>query len=141
MPRGRKPKFQIASPAILRHFDQMGKRVFNVQEIARILDEQRGRLAVGGQHKTGQIHYAAVFRLRSGHCLSNRYGLHGFRARGGIGRATYSNAYARSGGPPQFRAPTDMSRRTAKPIRSPDRHPDFLGPVGTHADSSTIFRA
>jgi predicted transcriptional regulator of viral defense system len=41
MPRGRKPKLQTASPAILRHFDQMGKRVFNAQEIARILDEQR----------------------------------------------------------------------------------------------------
>src|ERR1035441_9419851 len=41
MPRGRKPKIQAASPAILRHFDQMGKRVFNAQEIARILDEQR----------------------------------------------------------------------------------------------------
>jgi hypothetical protein len=41
MPRGRKPKLQTASPAILRHFDQMDKRVFKAQELARILDEQR----------------------------------------------------------------------------------------------------
>jgi predicted transcriptional regulator of viral defense system len=41
MPRGRKPKLQTATPAILRHFDQIGKRVFNAQELARILEEQR----------------------------------------------------------------------------------------------------
>ncbi len=41
MMRGRKPKIQAATPAILRHFEQMGKRVFNAQELARILDEQR----------------------------------------------------------------------------------------------------
>jgi hypothetical protein len=41
MPRGRKPKLQTATPAILRHFEQMGKRVFHSQELARILDEQR----------------------------------------------------------------------------------------------------
>lgn len=41
MPRGRKPKLQTATPAILRHFEQMGKRVFNSQELVRILDEQR----------------------------------------------------------------------------------------------------
>ncbi len=39
--RGRKPKIQTATPAILRHFEQIGKRVFNSQEIARILEEQR----------------------------------------------------------------------------------------------------
>jgi predicted transcriptional regulator of viral defense system len=41
MPRGRKPKLQTATPAILRHFEQMRKRVFHAQELARILDEQR----------------------------------------------------------------------------------------------------
>ena len=41
MPRGRKPKIQAATPAIIRHFEQLGKTVFNEQEIARILDEHR----------------------------------------------------------------------------------------------------
>jgi predicted transcriptional regulator of viral defense system len=41
MPRGRRPKLQNATPSILRHFEQMGKRVLNSQELARILDEQR----------------------------------------------------------------------------------------------------
>jgi predicted transcriptional regulator of viral defense system len=41
MPRGPKPKLQTATPAIIRHFEQMGKRVFNAQELSRILDEQR----------------------------------------------------------------------------------------------------
>lgn len=41
MPKGRKPKLQTATPAILRHFEQIGKRVFNSQELAGILDEQR----------------------------------------------------------------------------------------------------
>ena len=41
MTRGRKPKIQTATPAILRHFEQLGKRAFHSQELARVLDEQR----------------------------------------------------------------------------------------------------
>jgi predicted transcriptional regulator of viral defense system len=41
MQRGRKPKLQTATPLILGHFERMGRRVFNAQELARILDEQR----------------------------------------------------------------------------------------------------
>ncbi len=41
MTRGRKPKVQAATPAILRHFEQLGKQVFNEREIAQILEDQR----------------------------------------------------------------------------------------------------
>jgi hypothetical protein len=41
MPRGRIPKIQIATPAILRVFGQAAKRVYNAQELAQILEQNR----------------------------------------------------------------------------------------------------
>lgn len=48
MPRGPKPKIQVATPAILRHFAEMKKRVFYYQELARILDENRSEWRLAG---------------------------------------------------------------------------------------------
>ena len=42
MPRGRKPKLQTAAPAIFRYFEHLGKRVFQAQELASILNDRRG---------------------------------------------------------------------------------------------------
>lgn len=41
MQRGRKPKIQAATPAILRYFEQISKRVFQAHELAGILHKQR----------------------------------------------------------------------------------------------------
>ena len=41
MPRGPTPRIQVATPDILRQFSGMKKRVFNYQELARVLDENR----------------------------------------------------------------------------------------------------
>ena len=41
MPRGRKPTIQVATPAILRYFERLQKRVFHAEDIRRILAENR----------------------------------------------------------------------------------------------------
>ena len=41
MPRGRKPKLQTAAPVIVRYFGNLGQCVFQSQELASILNEQR----------------------------------------------------------------------------------------------------
>ncbi len=51
MAQGRRPRIQTATPAILRYFDRMGKRVFHSQELAHILDEQREQWALAATTK------------------------------------------------------------------------------------------
>ena len=41
MPRGRPPKIQAATPAILRYFSEAKKQVFNLQDLSKILAENK----------------------------------------------------------------------------------------------------